>query len=67
LYAAKGRYRDAAEGSTEPRATDAGAAKAGIGASPFLAGIQRGSLHREQVLASPLPDMVRANVLTYLT
>jgi tetratricopeptide (TPR) repeat protein len=70
LYAAKGRYRDAAEEFRLMLARDPTLVRPRLelARALFLAREYNAArYHFEQVLASPLPDMVRANVLTYLT
>ena len=70
LYAMKGRYRDAAEEFRLMLARDPTLVRPRLelARALFLAREYNAArYHFEQVLASPLPDMVRANVLTYLT
>ena len=70
LYAMKGRYREAAEEFRLMLARDPTLVRPRLelARALFLAREYNAArYHFEQVLASPLPDMVRANVLNYLT
>jgi len=70
LYAIKGRYREAAEEFRLMLARDPTLVRPRLelGRVLFMAREYNAArYHFEQVLASPLPDTVRANVLAYLT
>jgi tetratricopeptide (TPR) repeat protein len=70
LYAIKGRYSEAAEEFRLMLARDPTLVRPRLelARALFLAREYNAArYHFEQVLASPLPDMVRANVLNYLT
>jgi outer membrane protein len=70
LYAMKGRYQDAAEEFRLMLARDPSLVRPRLelARALFLAHEYNAArYHFEQVLASPLPDMVRINVLAYLT
>jgi outer membrane protein len=70
LYAIKGRYREAAEEFRLMLARDPTLVRPRLelARALFLAHEYNAArYHFEQVLASPLPDMVRVNILNYLT
>jgi tetratricopeptide (TPR) repeat protein len=70
LYAIKGRYREAAEEFRLMLARDPTLVRPRLelARALFLAHEYNAArYHFEQVLASPLPDMVRLNILNYLT